>query len=270
MKTLGKTSAKLIEGLYDKNKVIFSINDVVNITGLNYFSAGRLISELKNRKIIASLKKGKHIIIPQELGNVNNYIGNWFIAAKNIVNSLNYYIAFYSAMDFWGMTIHPINKIFIATNKRQISPINAKDRFKFVFISKKFIFGVTEKWIDKKEKVRISDLEKTILDALFHPEYCGGITEIAKGIFLVKDKIDWKKILFYLKKYNKSIIVKRLGYISEILNIGDKKTLNDLKRIIGKQYDVFDPVLPKKNLAKNNWRLIDNVSPNQIRKIIKT
>jgi len=270
MQTLGKTSAKLIQELYNKNKVIFGINDVKNITGLSYFSSGRLISELKKRKIIASLKKGKHIIIPQELGSIENYIGNSFIAAKNIVNSPKYYIAFYSAMDFWGMIIHPTNNILIASPKRQIAPIQLKDKFKFIFINKKFIFGIIEKWIDKKEKVRISDLEKTILDALFHPEYCGGITEIAKGIFLAKDEIDWKKILLYLKKYNKSIIIKRFGYISEILSIANKEILNNLKRKIGKQYDLFDPILPKKKLAKNNWRLIDNVSPEQIRKIIKT
>ena len=74
-RTLGKTSAKLISSLYDQNKLIFTIKDVSTITGLDYFSAGRFISELKKRKIISTLKKVKNIIIPQELETIDNLLG---------------------------------------------------------------------------------------------------------------------------------------------------------------------------------------------------
>ncbi|MBU4369825.1 hypothetical protein KKG58_03645 [Patescibacteria group bacterium] len=269
-KTIGKTSANLIEELYKQNKVIFNIEDVKKITNLSYFSAGRLISELKKREIISSLKKGRHIIIPQEIGSVKKYIGNWFIAAKEIVNSQEYYISFYSAMSFWGMVTHPVNKIFISTSKRQITPKEMKGFLKFVFVDKKFIFGIVEKWIDKQKKVRFSDMEKTILDCLLHPEYCGGIAEIATGIYLVKDKIDFKKLFQYVRKYNKNVVAKRLGYILEILGIGNKEIYQNLRKYVKERYDLFDPCLPKKNLNRNDWRLIDNVSPEQIKKIIKT
>ena len=267
-KTLGKISANLIKTLYNKNKAVFSIADVQKIINKNINEASDLLSELVKRNIISRLKAGKYIIIPQELGDVDNYIGNWLIAGKEAVNSSKYYIAFYTAMDFWGMVTHPINKIFVATPKRQIIPKEMRDRLQFIFINKKFIFGVKETWINKQNKVRISNIEKTILDALFHPEYCGGITEIATGIFLNKDKIDWKGLVEYVKKYNKNVIAKRLGYILEILDIGDKKTLNELKGYVKDRYDLFDPLLPDKRLAKNKWRLIDNVTPEQIRKNI--
>ncbi len=263
------TSINLIKNLYNQNKVIFSIKDVQDITSLNYFSAGRLISELKKRGIISSFKRGKHIIVPQEIGNIKKYIGNWFVAAKEIANSSEYYISFYSAMDFWGMVTHPINKVFISTPKRQIAPNDLKNFLNFIFINKRFLFGITEEWINKQNKVRFSDIEKTILDGLFHPEYCGGITEVATGVYLVKDKIDFKKLIQYVKKYNKNIIAKRLGYLLEILEIGNKDVYQNLKKYIKNRYDLFDPSLSNKNLSKNNWRLIDNVSPKQIKKIIK-
>lgn len=47
-----------------------------------------LLSELAKRKVVSRLKHGKFLIIPQEIGNVEKYLGNWFVAASEVVNSL--------------------------------------------------------------------------------------------------------------------------------------------------------------------------------------
>lgn len=268
VKTLGKTSAKLITRLYDLNKVIFSIEDVIGITGLNYFSAGRLISELKKRRIIATLKKGKHIIIPQELGTIETYLGNWYVVARELVNSKDYYIGFYSAMKYYGMTTQPLVKIFIATSRRQIPPKGLTDKISFVNVSKKNVWGVKCEWVTKTECANFSDIEKTIVDNLAHPEYGGGITEIAKGIWMVKDKINSDRLLEYIEKYNKNAVAKRLAYIYEILGLADTNITKHLKKYVKKRYDLFDPTIEKKKVDPNQWRLIDNVGREQIRRII--
>lgn len=266
-KTLGRTSAKLISSLYDQNKIIFTIKDVSQITGLSYFSSGRLISELKKRRVISTLKKGKHIIIPQELGSADKYIGNWYVAAREIANSRHYYVGFYSAMKYWGMTTQPIIKIFIVTPVRQSVPKTMADKVSFVFSDRKHIWGVKEEWVTKTDKVRISDIEKTIMDALAHPEYCGGITEIAKGIWLAKDKINFLRLIKYTGRYNKNAVAKRLGYILELLHI-ENDIYDDLKKYIKNRYDLLDPTLEKIATARNSWKLIDNVGKEKILKII--
>jgi len=67
----------------------------------------------------------------------------------------------------------------------------------FVTVKEKSIWGIKEEWINNKEKIRISNIEKTIIDCLTYPQYCGGITEISKGIWIVKDKIDYKILANY-------------------------------------------------------------------------
>jgi len=267
-KTLGKRSAQLIARLYDMGKVIFTIQDVAAITGLDYFSAGRLISELKKRHIISTLKKGKHIIIPQELGSAETYLGNWFVVAREIVNSKEYYIGYYSAMRYWGMTTQPTVKVFVLTPKRQSPPKTLSDRVSFVYVKKKHMWGIREVWVTGTEKVNMSDIEKTIIDTLMHPEYSGGITEIAKGIWLVKDRIDLDKVLNYVKRLNKNVVAKRLGYILEMLELADAGTIKTLRRYIKNRYDLFDPTLERRSIGKNRWRLIDNVGRDRIHKII--
>jgi predicted transcriptional regulator of viral defense system len=270
IKTLGRKSARLIARLYELGKVVFTIKDVVEITELNYFSAGRFISELKQRKIISTLKKGKHIIIPQELGSIDSFIGNWYVVAREITNSPHYYVAFYSAMKYWGMTTHPIVKMFISTPKRQFPPKTLDDKVIFIYINKKNIWGVKNEWVTRTERVNMSDIEKTIIDALAHPRYCGGITEIAKGIWLAKDKIDLNQLLKYLRKYDKHVVAKRLGYILEILDIGGTRIAKELRKYVKTRYDLFDPTAEEKVVDKNSWRLVDNIGKEQIQKIIST
>jgi predicted transcriptional regulator of viral defense system len=269
LKTLGKISANLIARLYDENKSIFKISDVQRILNKDYNEATDLLSKLVKRNIITRLKAGKFLIIPQQLGSEDKYIGNWYVAGREVVNSIDYYIAFYSAMHHWGMLTQPLVKIFIATSKRQIVPKEMKDRLIFIFVKEKLIWGVKEEWVTQNERVRFSDLEKTIVDALAHPQYCGGITEIAKGIWIVKDNIDYNKLRKYVSKYDKNVVAKRLGYIIETLNIDQPALLNQLRKYIKNRYDVLDPALRKERINKNDWRLIDNVGRNQILDLIR-
>ena len=268
-KTLGKISAKLIRKLYDENRPIFQINHAQRILGKSYNSIVDLLRDLVKRKIIVRLKAGKYLIIPQEMGSGENYLGNWYIAGKEIINSRKYYIAFYSAMNYWGMLTQPLVKIFIATPKRQIVHREMIGKIIFVTVKEKSIWGIKEEWIISKEKIRISNIEKTIIDCLTFPQYCGGITEIAKGIWIVKDKIDYKTLINYVNKQNKNVVAKRLGYLLELLNIGDSNIMLKLKRYVKDSYDLFDPTLSIKKINKNSWRLIDNIGQKQIKNIIR-
>jgi len=269
IRTLGKVSAYLITKLIEENKPIFTISDARGILNRNYNKTTDLLSELVKRKVITRLKDGKFLIIPQEIGNVDKYFGNWLVAAREVVNSPRYYVGFYSAMQYWGMLTQPLFKIFVATPKRQIVPYQMKNNLVLVYVKEKFIWGIKEEWVTQTQKVRISDLEKTILDALIHPQHCGGITEIAKGIWITKDKIDYNKIEEYTKKYGKNVVAKRLGYILEILEINKQPLLSVLKQYIKNRYDLLDPTMPYENKNKNTWRLIDNIGKNQILNLIK-
>jgi len=268
-KTLGKVSAKLISKLYDKNRPIFDIAQAQQILGYSYNNTKDLLKDLVKRKVIVRLKAGKYLIIPQEIGSGVGYVGNWYIAAKEVINSPQYYIAFYSAMNYWGMLTQPLLKIFVATPKRQVVPKEMKGKMIIITVKENSIWGIKEEWIERKQKIRISDIEKTIIDCLTFPQHCGGITEIVKGIWIVNKKIDQKKLLSYIKRQEKKVVAKRLGYLLELLNIGDSDIILELKKYVKDRYDLLDPTLSFKRINKNNWRLIDNVGQKQIKDMIR-
>ena len=68
-------------------------------------------------------------------------------------------------------------------------------------------------WVDNFNKVPCSDLEKTLADCLYKPDYAGGITEIAKAIFKSKDTIDYEKLFAHCKNSMRNLVIKRLGFL---------------------------------------------------------
>ncbi len=269
MRTFGNVSAKLIGRLYDEDKNIFDIETASSILGKKYNETTDLLSKLVKRKVLTRLRAGKFLIIPAEMGSAGNYIGNWYVAAREVVNSSGYYIAFYSAMHYWGMLTQPAVRIFVATPKRQVVPTGLKGRLVFVFTKGKYIWGVEEVRVSGGEKVRISDREKTVLDSLVHPEYCGGITEAAKGIWMIKDKLDFDKLTGYAERRESNVVRKRLGYILETLELGGEAVLTKLRKGVKDKYDLFDPSLSASRVDKNNWRLTDNVGRKTILSLIR-
>jgi predicted transcriptional regulator of viral defense system len=67
-------------------------------------------------------------------------------------------------MNYWGMLTQPLVKIFVATPKRQVVPKEMKGKIVFVTVKDNSIWGIKEEWIERKEKIRISDIEKTIIE----------------------------------------------------------------------------------------------------------
>ena len=82
------------------------------------------------------------------------------------------------------------------------------------------MFGTDDIEIEKM-RVIISSPEKTIVDCLDHPEYAGGLDEVAKAFYFAKKELSAEKIVEYAKKIGNTAVIKRLGYISEVFGWDD-------------------------------------------------
>ena len=92
-------------------------------------------------------------------------------------------------MELHRMVTQPQFVIFVSSTKRIPKQTLHGTQFRFVLLKSKNFFGNTKHWATKQQSVEISDLERTILDGLRHPEYCGGITDVAKGLWMRHDDV---------------------------------------------------------------------------------
>jgi predicted transcriptional regulator of viral defense system len=135
--------------------------------------------------------------------------------------------------------------------------------FQFIYHNEKHFFGNRKMWIDSFNRVQCSDLEKTIIDCLFKPEYAGGITEIAKAIYKIKDKINYSKILQYAKRFDSQAVIKRLGFLLELLEIKNSE-IDELQKLCTNSIVLLEPSYPKEGKTIFRWALYQNIDTESI------
>jgi len=116
----------------------------------------------------------------------------------------------------------------------------------------------------------VSDLERTIIDGLRQPEHCGGITEVAKGLWMQRERVNPEQLVAYSIRLGTGAVIRRLGFLLKLYEIGTSKTMETLRDHLTGSYVPLDPVLPKQGKHLHRWRLHLNIEPEELRSVIRT
>ena len=264
-KTMGPKSAHLLNQLQKDGKTIFTVDVFRRLYGKDTYSTGDFLSELVKRGLIARIKAGVYLIF--KTGQENMQLKNWPIIAHEIAMPHPYFISHYSAMRLHGMTSHAIIDVYI-TSPARVPDKKLKDiKYHFIYSKKEHFWGLTTQWVTKQDQVRVSDLERTILDGLDRPDICGGLIDVVRGIWIKQKEIDWTKLAKDTKKFKTKAAAKRLGFIIETLKIGNEKFLGQILTVIKntKGYVLFDPGGAKKGSYINRWGIRLNSNAEELK-----
>jgi len=243
---LGPMEIRLLFTLEEEGKSIFRTDDAKRILHSSAASVKNVLYRLRKKGRIEEIERGKYLLFPAKSG----YEGKWsempFLIASELVTP--YYIGFWSALNYWGMTEQVPSVTFVVTTKRKkkkkltYGPIN----FEFITLSKKKFFGMIEEKVEGG-KFNMSSREKTVVDCLLYPQYCGGIDEVIKGIWEDQNELDFEKILDYSRKIGVEVVMRRLGYILDMLEIKNE-VADKIARSNPKGFMWLDPIGSKKIL----------------------
>jgi predicted transcriptional regulator of viral defense system len=227
-----------------------------------------LLSDMTKRGLLMRLKNGVYYIIPYE-SDAKSFMPDWHLIAEHLVDDARYYIGYYSALQIHNLITQPSLKEQIVVSK-QIRPSVIKIKnipFQFIYHNEDHFFGVKNVWVDNHHKVKCSDLEKTIVDCLFKPDYAGGIVEIAKAIYQTRDKIQYNTLLDYVVKFKSQAVIKRLGFLLETLNI-ETEIIDRLQTLKKASYVVLDTELPATGKMISRWQIQLNIDIETIKSAI--
>ena len=263
-KTLGPQSARLVTTLYEENRPVFRIGDIQRILDTKEVTARDLARKLVDRAVASRLKPGLYILVPFELGKEREYMGNPLVVARELNDGADYYLSHGTAMVIHGMVTQPrlVYHVTTLTKRRPITIMGAE--FRFLTSRKEYFFGLAAHWVTKQEQVRISDPERTIIDGLRMPEYCGGLTELAKGLWIKKETLDVGKLVTYALRMEIGSVIRRLGYLMELFEIGTPRTREPLREHLTETVVRLEPLLPPKGKFIHRWRLQLNVTPEEL------
>ena len=269
-KTLGPQAARLVAMLHERGRTLFNHADTEQITGLGAQAARNLVAGLVNRGLATRLKPGLFILVPFELGRERVYLGNPFVVARELACTPDYYVSHASAMDLHQMVTQPQLAVFVTSPKALRPRTVLGTEFRFVRCKPKDMFGVVELWVTKTQRVRVSDLERTVLDGLKQPEHCGGFTEVAKGFWMRQRVIAIPKLVDYALRLRVGAVVRRLGFLLETFDVDAPAEIERLRAELTATYAPLDPLMPAEGAWHARWRVRVNVEPAELRALVST
>lgn len=269
-KTLGRQAAFLVITLHAKGQPYFTLADVAAITGLSAPSARSFVRSLVTRGLVTRLQAGLFTLVPFELGMEREYLGNPYLVARELSAGSPAYISHASAMDLHGLVTQPQLVVYITSSRARRPRVILGTEFRFIRGRKEHMFGTTELWVGPHDKVTVSDAERTIVDGLRQPQYCGGITEVAKGLWMARSGLAPARLVEYALRLGTGAVLGRLGFLLETYDMGTGPVLEPLQAALSSTYALLDPLLPREGKYLARWRLRLNVTREELLAVVGT
>lgn len=234
---------------------IFSYAEIENKIGRKIINLDNILSNLASKKFLIRLEKGKYIR--------SNFSSSFVIANYLSEGSA---IAYWSALNHYGLTEQIPNTIFSQTTKLKRPKRILNVDYKFIKIHpKKFVGVTTEGW--RNLKFRITEVEKTIVDCFDLPQYAGGFSELIRAFYFAN--LNKNKLLKYAIAVDNLSVLKRISYLSELFNM---KGFNTFRKETGKRlkekYTFFSPFDIKSGKYISRWKLCMNIDEETLFSII--
>ncbi len=244
----------LIKLIVDNGLNIFSNKKIMKISPLSYKETEIALRNLTNRDFIISIEKGKYCRhnFRDELV-IGNFLGR------------NGGIGYWTAMHYHGLTEQIPNVVYVQTEHQKQNKSIFGVKYVFVQVKQEKLIGFSSKGYGNHQ-FNITDLEKTIVDCFDMPKYAGGFFEIIKAFNNANLKA--RKLVRYCKAVNNIAVIKRLGYLSELLQKKDMEYfINYAQSVKNEKYNVFEVGGEPKGKTNSRWNLILNMDEEEILEI---
>ncbi len=165
------------------------------------------IKALINKNMLVKLKGGLY-------ATVNPITQDIFVSKYEIATSLHSdaCVGYHSALEYYGLGNQVFSRVQVLTLKKyDMIEINGLD---YEFFKNDYNGGMID--LEKNSKIRVTDLERTIIDCLNRLDVAGGLEEILSAITAI-NYCDEKKMLLYLSEYGRKFVYKKIGYLFSLI-----------------------------------------------------
>lgn len=178
-------------------------------------------------------------------------------------------ISHWSALHYHGLTEQTPRKVFVLTTTGGSVPRSRSTRppsedtgyligdttYQFVQVKPERFFGTETVWVGEA-RVTITDPERTLIDGLTKPQYCGDFAEVLYAFQIRGDALNLGRIIGYALKLD-AATARRLGWILEQQGTLPAR-LEPLTRVEIKGYRTLDPTGPRNGPCNRRWMIQEN------------
>ena len=260
-RTLGERESRLLSSLSAAGYTVFTIEDARAVLDDSDANVRKTLHRLNRKRWVKRLERGKYLILPLAAGPEAQWAEHEYLIAASLVSP--YYLAYATALHYYGYTERPLNPVVIATTRRK-HPVTIEGlTYRLVTLKPHKFFGY-EPISLLSSIVQMAEREKAIADGFDRPKLVGGVLEAAKGLWFGNQELDWEKLVTYTLHLRNQVAARRLGFWLELLALGDERLLSHLEGGKGHGYAPLEPSGATGGPRNARWRLIVNVPERQL------
>lgn len=262
-KTLGSRTSRLFSGVHDTGKTVFNLDAASSLMGVTRSQAASLLYAAAKRGLVTPVKRGLYNLVPFELGSATFHLEDRYVLVRESLGDRPYFFSHASALDIHQLATQPNFDVYATSPVRRKNMNIGGSMTHTVWVPPGRFFGQQSVKVGNVT-LSVSDVERTLVDAVSIPNYCSGFIEVAKAFFMAKAKVDSAKLVAYALDYGKWSVARRAGYLLECFGMAPQSVLDGLAGSLPAGYSKLDPDLPKKGASSAKWGLILNVSREEI------
>ena len=256
--SLSTRESQALSRLASEGQQIITIGDIADVLTIPRKSAKDMAYSLKEKGWLERIAYGKYLILPLAAGENAVYTEHEFVIASALVKPM--YIGYWSAMNHHGLTEQLSRTVYIVTTERTREREIHGVTYRPVTVTEQKFFGHQPTAVGSTQ-VNISSIEKTLVDCADHPEFCGGIDELAKAMQNAAEmRCSWERVVEYLQRVGNGAATKRIVYLADQLDL----VLPEYDEIVAEfttGYPLLDPTREARGTRDSTYQLRLNVSP---------
>lgn len=270
---LRKNPKDVIARLAAAELEFFTPDDLMAVLGVTREHAWGLAHRLAAANLIRRVRRGLYAIVGPRAWTEGAGAGiNWYWAAANAVHGEPYFLAYYTAMELHQMLQHPIRTVFVAVARHHRGFTFGPARIRFVKVTEAKLFGDEERRVDG-HVVKMAQLERAFIDCVDRPDLCGGLEEVVRAFARRHGDLDAGRLLRVVRRFDKPVATKRLGYLLELVGHSDRELIWELENAAGRlrRYVPLDKTRPTEGATRDRrWELLVNADPHELLRGIRT
>ncbi len=265
-RTLSAQESRLVLSLEWEKQPFLTTQQAREILSVSDNHARVILHRLVKKGWLAPIVPGIFEVIPAERGEVAFVDTNPLALGSVLVDP--YAFAYSTAAYFYGLTTQAPAVVFLQTNTGKTHTVKARGKsYRVTSVPAVLFFGI-ENVNAYGSSVRMTDLEKTVLDSLNRPETAGDIPEVAAMLWQGKNRFHWQKLVDYALKFQSQSLIQRFGFLLDDLNIEIPSAERErLLQRVDKNFCYLGRRGKWGTGGKQNsiWQVIENISESEIR-----
>lgn len=257
---ISEKNRKILTALHRGTSGPFTPLEAAVVLKLDINRAQRFLAYLAKAGWLTRIRRGLYTTVSLDVIEPSAWQEDpWIIAAKVFSP---FYIGGWSACEYWGLTDQVFKEtVVISGRTTRVNRTEIQGVPFYVKTAKKDkIFGTETVWRGQT-RAYVSDPARTIVDILDDPKIGGGIRHIADIIkaYTTHERRDDSLLIRYINKLGNRTVFKRLGYLLEVMKLGDVTIIETCHKEISSGTSLLDPSAPRKGRFTRRWNLRINV-----------